>query len=73
MEMTFGKMKLLLAAIAATAVVASLAFAAVAHNKAVAVTEESGAYHTFGPDGHLIGSAGNAGIRSQWQQQGLPE
>jgi hypothetical protein len=71
--MIFGKMKLFSAAIAAMAVVALLAFAAVAHNKAAAVNRGSGAYHAFGPDGHLIGSAGNASIRSQWQQQGLPE
>jgi len=71
--MIFGKTKLFLAAIAATAVVASLALAAVAHNKTAAVYHGYGAYHAIGPDGHLIGSAGNANIRSQWQQQGLPE
>jgi hypothetical protein len=71
--MVIGKITLLAAAIAAAAVIASLAFAAVAHNKAAAVKQGFVAYHAVGPDGKLIGSAGNASIRSQWQQQGLPQ
>jgi hypothetical protein len=71
--MVLGKMKLLAVAVGAAAVIASLAFAAVGHNKAGTVDPGFVAYHAVGPDGHLIGSAGSASIRSQWQQQGLPE
>jgi hypothetical protein len=71
--MVFGKMKLLAVATTTAAVIASLAFAAVAHNKAAAVNQGFVAHHVAGPDGKLIGSAGNASIRSQWQQDGLPD
>ncbi len=71
--MVFGKMKLLAVTVAAAAVIASLAFAAVAHNKAAAVNQGFVAHHVAGPDGNLIGSAPNASIRLQWQQEGLPD
>jgi hypothetical protein len=71
--MVFGKMKLLAVTVPAVAVIASLAFAAVAHNKAAAVNQGFIAHHVAGPDGKLIGSAPNASIRSQWQQEGLPD
>ena len=71
--MVMGKMKLLAVTVAAAAGIASLAFAAVAHNKAAAVNQGIVAHHVVGPDGKLIGSAGNASIRSQWQQDGLPD
>jgi hypothetical protein len=71
--MVSGKMKLLAAAVATATVIASLAFAALAHNKVAAVDHGFVAHHAVGPDGNLIGSAGNASLRSQWQQEGLPE
>ena len=77
--MALGKMKLLAVATGTAAVIASLAFAAVAHNKAAVVNQAAEvnqaivAHHVAGPDGKLIGSAGNASIRAQWQQDGLPD
>jgi hypothetical protein len=68
-----GKMKLLSITACAAAVIAAPALAYIVHNGAIAAPRVYGSHYVVGPDGKLIGSAPNSSIRSQWQQEGLPD
>ena len=69
--MILSKMKLLGAAVVASAVIVSVALACF-HNGAAAADHGNATSYVVGPDGKLIGAAPNPSIRSHWEREGLP-
>jgi hypothetical protein len=69
--MILSKMKLLGAAVVASAVIVSVALACF-NNGAATADHGNATSYVVGPDGKLIGAAPNPSIRSQWQREGLP-
>lgn len=69
--MTISKITLLGAVVVVAAVIGSGTLAWI-HNELATTDHENTTNYVVGPDGGVIGAAPNASIRSQWEQDGLP-